>query len=78
MDVQMPVLDGLEATRRIRRIETEEHRETRTPIIGLTANALKGDRETCMHAGMDDYIAKPMRNDELLAALARVLPQAVL
>jgi signal transduction histidine kinase/DNA-binding response OmpR family regulator len=78
MDVQMPVLDGLEATRRIRRIEAEEHRDTRTPIIGLTANALKGDRETCLHAGMDDYIAKPMRNDELLAALVRVRPQAAL
>jgi two-component system sensor histidine kinase/response regulator len=76
MDVQMPVLDGLEATRRIRRIEADEGRDARTPIIGLTANALKGDREQCLGAGMDDYIAKPMHNDELLAALARVLAHA--
>jgi len=73
MDVQMPVLDGLEAARRIRRVESEERLATRVPIIGLTANALKGDREACLKAGMDEYIAKPMRGDELLAALAQVL-----
>ena len=71
MDLMMPVLDGLEATRRIRRIETEEHRETRTPIIGLTANALKGDRETCrsephrhgrFHCLREQLLRAPTRN----------------
>ena len=73
MDVQMPVLDGLEAARHIRFAESEECLPTRIPIIGLTANALKGDREACLSAGMDEYIAKPMRSDELLSKLARVL-----
>lgn len=73
MDVQMPVLDGLEATRRIRQVESHEPAQRRVAIVGLTANALKGDREDCLKAGMDEYVAKPMRSDELLAALAQVL-----
>ena len=65
MDVQMPELDGLEATRRIR--ATWPKLPVR--IVAMTANAMEGDRETCIAAGMDDYIAKPIRPDELATAL---------
>ena len=68
MDVQMPELDGLEATRRIR--AQWPHR--RLTIVAMTANAMAGDREACLAAGMDDYISKPIRPDELSAALRRV------
>ncbi len=71
MDVQMPEMDGLEATRRI----CQEYVPTQRPqIIAMTANAMQGDREQCLAAGMDDYISKPMRIDELVAALERVVP----
>jgi signal transduction histidine kinase/ActR/RegA family two-component response regulator len=68
MDVQMPELDGLEATRRIRAAGGE----LRPWIIAMTANAMEGDREACLAAGMDDYVSKPIRPDELTAALERV------
>src|SRR5690242_14064044 len=68
MDVQMPELDGLDATRRI--VERWPA-ATRPRIIAMTANALVEDREACFAAGMDDYVAKPIRPDELAAALAR-------
>ncbi len=68
MDVQMPQLDGLEATRRIR--ATWPDRPLR--IVAMTANAMAGDRDACIAAGMDDYISKPIRTEELAAALARV------
>ena len=70
MDVQMPVLNGYEATGRIRAFESEFDRYT--PVIGLTANAMKGDREKCIEAGMDDYVSKPIRIADLLAAIDRI------
>jgi len=69
MDVQMPELDGLEATVQIR--ERERATGARVPIIAMTANALKGDREKCIEAGMDDYLTKPIRTDALFDALHR-------
>jgi CheY-like chemotaxis protein len=72
MDVQMPEVDGLEATRRIRR----QWPDRPIRIVAMTANAMAGDREACLAAGMDDYISKPIRPSDLSAALARV-PVAV-
>jgi CheY-like chemotaxis protein len=69
MDVQMPEMDGLEATRRIR---ASGESITQPAIIAMTANAMQGDREACLAAGMDDYIAKPIRVEELVSALERV------
>jgi CheY-like chemotaxis protein len=65
MDCQMPELDGYQATRRLREIEAAQPGRPRTPIVALTANAMEGDRERCLAAGMDDYLAKPLRPDEL-------------
>lgn len=65
MDMSMPEMDGLEATQNIRNIETSAGLH-RTPIIALTANAMKGDRQRCIDAGMDDYLSKPIRKDLLL------------
>jgi CheY-like chemotaxis protein len=67
MDVQMPELDGLEATRRIR----AQWPERPLRIVAMTANAMEGDREMCLAAGMDDYLSKPIRPDELAAAIVR-------
>jgi two-component system sensor histidine kinase/response regulator len=72
MDCQMPELDGFEASRRVRALETGGTR--RVPIIALTANALQGDRERCLEAGMDDYLAKPFTRATLRAAMQRWLP----
>ena len=71
MDVQMPVMDGLEATQEILEFEQEEE-IPHTPIIAVTANVLKGDRERFLGAGMDEYISKPISKDALLKILERV------
>jgi signal transduction histidine kinase/DNA-binding response OmpR family regulator/HPt (histidine-containing phosphotransfer) domain-containing protein len=76
MDVQLPTLDGYQATRAIRNSKSPHKR---TPIIAMTANAMKGDRERCLQAGMDGYVAKPIDREKLRAAVesvpATVLPQ---
>ncbi len=71
MDVQMPEMDGLAATRHIR-AEITLDRQPR--IIAMTANAMQGDREMCLEAGMDDYISKPIRIEELVRGLRKTLP----
>ena len=73
MDCQMPVMDGFEAAREIRRIESESSGAARVPIIAMTANAMKGDRERCIGSGMDDYLAKPVRIELLKSTLAKYL-----
>ena len=70
MDVQMPEMGGFEATRLIREKETGNHQK-HTPIIAMTAHAMKGDREQCLAVGMDGYVAKPIRQAELLAEIER-------
>jgi CheY-like chemotaxis protein len=73
MDMQMPEMDGFEATSRIRRLELEREATPRTPIIAMTANAMKGDRERCLEAGMDGYVSKPVKRQTLFAEIGRVL-----
>lgn len=67
MDCQMPVLDGYKTTGAIRHLESQ--RSARTPIIALTADNLKGVRETCLNAGMDDYLTKPVETNEFYAII---------
>ena len=69
MDIQMPEMDGLEATRKIRAME--QPGAARTPIVAMTAHAMGGDRERCLEAGMDDHVAKPINRAELAAAIYR-------
>ena len=69
MDVQMPEMDGLEASKQI---TTRWSAEERPRIVAMTANAMQGDREMCLQAGMDDYLTKPIRVDRLVEALNNV------
>jgi signal transduction histidine kinase/DNA-binding response OmpR family regulator len=71
MDVQMPEMDGLEASRQIRR---QFAADAQPRIIAMTANAMQGDRELCLEAGMDDYVSKPIRREELVGALSKSKP----
>ncbi len=75
MDVQMPEMDGFEATTRIR--EYERTTGAHVPIIAMTANAMAGDRETCIKAGMDDYISKPVSRKDLEQVIARNLSRTI-
>jgi len=70
MDVQMPAMDGLEATAVIR--ERERATGARIPIVAMTAHAMQGDRDRCLSSGMDEYLAKPLRLDELVELVERV------
>ena len=73
MDIQMPLMDGFEATAAIRQRENREGRSI--PIVALTAHATAGHLEKCLAAGMDGYVAKPIKKKQLLAEITRLLPQ---
>jgi CheY-like chemotaxis protein len=75
MDVQMPEMDGLEATKLIR--DDEKHTGSHVPIVAMTAHAMEGDREKCLEAGMDDYIAKPIDLGKLYDAIEAIMPETV-
>jgi CheY-like chemotaxis protein len=71
MDISMPIMDGFEATQKIR--EHESSKGGHVPIVALTANAMEGDREKCLAAGMDDYLSKPVRAESLEKMIASVV-----
>ena len=75
MDCQMPDLDGLAATRRIRAWELESHAPRRVPIIALTSGTVLGIRDECLRAGMDHYLSKPVRWAELRTAVRQLIPR---
>jgi CheY-like chemotaxis protein len=71
MDMSMPVMNGLEATAAVRALAQSEHepRFATTPIIGISANAMAGDRDACFAAGMNAYVTKPIKRDDLLTSI---------
>lgn len=71
MDIQMPIMNGIVATKKIREIEASSN--SHTPIIAITANALLGDKEECLAAGMDDYISKPFQIEVLIQKMKNLL-----
>ncbi|MFW5656263.1 MAG: response regulator [Bacteroidota bacterium] len=73
MDIQMPVMDGIVSTRKIRELEVSSN--IQTPIIAITANALAGDKESCLAAGMNDYISKPFQIDVLIQKMRKLVEQ---
>jgi two-component system sensor histidine kinase/response regulator len=75
MDCQMPELDGYETTKAIRRAEGSTYKNI--PIIAMTANAMNGDREICLTAGMNDYISKPMKLNQLAEIIAKNFPETL-
>ncbi|MDB4796803.1 response regulator, partial [bacterium] len=76
MDIQMPEMDGMEATKAIRSLSPNEFgSKSETPIIALTANAMKGDERICLEAGMTDYLPKPLQREQLIAILQKHLPE---
>lgn len=76
MDVQMPEIDGLETTRRIRALELEQGNNDRVPIIALTAGALQEERERCLKAGMDEFLTKPIHVNQLEMMVRKYLQKA--
>jgi CheY-like chemotaxis protein len=75
MDIQMPVMNGIVATKKIRELEASTN--LHTPIIAITANALSGDKEACIAAGMNDYISKPFQVEVLLKKMEKLLTEEV-
>jgi CheY-like chemotaxis protein len=72
MDCHMPEMDGFAATAAIRLLELDRH----VPVVAMTANAMQGDREQCLQAGMDDYLSKPVKVDELRVVIEHWLRTA--
>ena len=73
MDIQMPIINGIVATKKIRELESASN--TQTPIIAITANALSGDKETCLAAGMNDYVSKPFQVEQLIQKMQNLLQE---
>jgi CheY-like chemotaxis protein len=74
MDIQMPIMNGLEATKEIRKYEKQMETAHPIPIIAITAFAFEHDKENCMAAGMDDYLTKPYRPQELIEVIKKYFP----
>ena len=72
MDIMMPIMDGFEATAKIREFEATNGIEQRTPIVAITGNSFDNDRQKCLDCGMDEYLTKPFVVDELHSALRRL------